>query len=101
MEPVERAGNAAERVADEITPLDVRELVEEHRATTAVGPLLGARRQHNRWLDHATSKRHLDQWAREQSRYRVKVESIGDLAKRRRPGALVEHAARTHDAPHG
>ena len=101
MEPIERASNAAKGMTNEIAPLHVRELVKEHGAAAAIVPLLGARRQHDRRFDDAARERHLDEWAREESRHRVEIESVRDLAEWRRPGALVEDASRLDDAMHG
>src|SRR3982751_471135 len=100
MEPIEDAGETAKRVADEIAPLHVRELVEEDRATPAVAPALRTRGQNDCRLHDATCKWHLDERAREKPRHGIEIEAIGDLAQWRGPGPLTELTPGLHDATH-
>ena len=101
MEPIECAHDASQRVTQQITATDVRQLVEEHHATALVAPLLGARRQHDSWTQDAAREWHLDRRAHDEPRRMVEIQPVGDVVHRAEPRLVAQRARTRDDATHG
>jgi hypothetical protein len=100
MEPVEGAGNAAHHVADQVAPLDVRQLVNQHRASPLGVPGRALGRKDDDRAEESGRERHPDLTALDEARLGVQPETIGDLVERPRPVRLLEHARPAHHPPH-
>src|SRR6266550_367223 len=85
MEPVHRAGDAAERMSDEVVTAYVRELVQKHRAPAIERPPVALRGKNYCRFEKPACKRHVRIFAAEKSRRLVEREPIGDFPERSEP----------------
>ena len=106
MEPVERAGHAAERVADEVAPAHVAQLVDQHGAPAVGAPLVAFGGEHDGRGEEAGGERHLHVVAPEEPG-RARRARGGRRSRRAAPATTGRRAdargrtmRRTDQAPH-
>src|SRR6266516_3132002 len=98
MEPVDGAGETPKRVADEVVPTDVSQLVEQHCTSTIEGPRVALGRQNNRGVEDTARKRHLRVLTAQESWRLLERESVGYFPERSEPVFAVERTCTIDDA---
>src|SRR5690349_17054338 len=96
MEPVQRTGEPADRVADEVASANVSQLVQQHRTTAILRPTVALGWQDNCWSEETAGERHLRVFTADEPRCLVQTKAVSDFPERIRPLDRVE-CARTPD----
>jgi hypothetical protein len=93
MEPVERARHVGERLGQAVEPLDVCQLVGEHRAPALVAPFVAVFREQHGGPEHSQRHRHRARPAAQQPHRPRQTEPARHLVEQRAPGGGVERCA--------
>ena len=100
MEPVNRAGQSAEGVTDEIVTANVGELMQKHGAPAIEGPRVAFGGKNDGGSEQTACKWHLRVFAAEQARRLVERESIRDFPERIEPVRGIERTRAIDDPAH-